>query len=756
MANTPEDDTTAKRGAETSASGAAEAALGGVAAPAPAGLVPSPGGTSLREPPVVPPWLANAAALGWRVVAIAALVIVLWQLATILWVVTAAIAVATVIAALFAPAVLRLRAGGRSRNAAAAIVWAAAIVAIGGVLLLLVYAFLPYLADVVRRLEAGLTDLQARIDALGIPPLVGELVRDLLDLARSATGVLDGGVAAWVAGAVTVMILATFLVFFFLRDGDRAWFWTFQGVTDAKRERITAAGEDALHRVGGYLRGTTVLSGIIALTDLVFMTLLGVPLAVPLSVLAFLSGYIPYFGGIVTTTIILLVALAAQGPGTVVALLVLITIRNVLLGYGVRPALYGRSVSLHPALVLLVLPAGYQLAGVIGLFAAVPVTAVAFAVASAAVAIVEPDPPPPLPGLVPAWLDRVAQWSWRILVVIAFLALLVAAFLALPMVLLPVVIATILVATLDPVVRALMRRGSSRARAAAIALGGGFLAASVMVFLAVASVVAYAQPIAEAAFQGAVNADDATGGQLGALVDLVGIGARQTVQTAASIAQAIGSIAVIVVLSALLAFYLLRDGSSLWDRFVARARPDAVPALHEAGSRAFEVLGGYMGGTAAISFVGAASQLVIMLVLGIDLALPIFVLSFFLGFIPYIGGFISTGIAFLVTVATGTPTDIVIMAIWTLVFNLVTGNIVSPIVYGKTVHLHPAVVLVGIPAGSAVAGVLGMFLVVPAIGVVAATWRTVLSVMGARDASAAAVGEGAPTTQGPEPEPSPP
>ena len=63
-------------------------------------------------------------------------------------------------------------------------------------------------------------------------------------------------------------------------------------------------------------------------------------------------------------------------------------------------------------------------------------------------------------------------------------------------------------------------------------------------------------------------------------------------------------------------------------------------------------------------------------------------------------------------------------------FNLVTGNIVTPLVYGRTVHLHPAVVLVAIPAGAAIAGILGMFIVVPALAVVAATWRTVLAVIG--------------------------
>ena len=83
-----------------------------------------------------------------------------------------------------------------------------------------------------------------------------------------------------------------------------------------------------------------------------------------------------------------------------------------------RPSVYGRTVSIHPALVLILLPAGYELAGIIGLLAAVPVAAVVIAVGSAVVSVVQPDPPPPLPGIVPGWLDRFAQWSWRILVVL--------------------------------------------------------------------------------------------------------------------------------------------------------------------------------------------------------------------------------------------------------------------------------------------------------------------------------------------------
>jgi predicted PurR-regulated permease PerM len=113
--------------------------------------------------------------------------------------------------------------------------------------------------------------------------------------------------------------------------------------------------------------------------------------------------------------------------------------------------------------------------------------------------------------------------------------------------------------------------------------------------------------------------------------------------------------------------------------------------------------------------------------------MPIFVLSLIGGFITYIGSLLTTGLALLIAISVGTPLDILIMLIWTGVFNIVQGNIVAPMVYSRTTAIHPAIVLAAIPAGSAVAGILGMFLVVPVLGVVATTWRSVLRIMGATE-----------------------
>jgi predicted PurR-regulated permease PerM len=687
----------------------------------------------------VPPWLGNLAALSWRLLAIALLVVVSWSILSALAVVTAAIAVSVVVSAVLVPATRRLRARGRSRSAAAAIVWTLGLAVVTALVVVLVIAFLPQLASALEAAQAAIAALQSDSAALQVPPAAADLVRVIADAGVSVVEGIISTAASSIAAIITSLVLAVFLVFFLLRDGDRAWAWCLQALAPDKQAELSSAGEQALGRVAGYLVGTTLLSALAAGTSLVFMLLLGVPMAVPLALLVFFAGYIPYFGGIVTTLIVLLVTYGTLGLWATVVMLALITARNVVIGYAVRPSVYGRSVQLHPAVVLIALPAGYQLAGVIGLFAAVPLLAVILTVASAVVDVLQPEDPPELPGLVPAWLDRVAQWSWRLLATLGLVVIAVAVVVDVPLVVVPALLGVILAATFAPLVRWLEGRGRAHSRAIGIALGTTGLVVAVLLLLAVGVLAEQAAAIAAGMVDGASTIDDAAGGSTKGLVDVVEQLGASGLQTLAALVSGLSSAVVAGVLAALLCFYFLRDGDRLWTLATARVLPEYRDEVRATGGRAFEVMGGYMYGTAAISFVGAASQLVIMVVLGIPLAMPVFVLSFFLCFIPYIGGFISTGIALLLTIATGTPTDIAIMVAWTLVFNIVTGNIVSPIVYGRTVHLHPAIVLVAIPIGSAVAGMLGMLLVVPILGVVAVSWRTVLSVMAASSASAGTI-----------------
>src|SRR6476659_9193748 len=185
--------------------------------------------SSTRSTGVVPDWLANLSALAWRVVAIGALVAIAWLIASLLWTVTASIAVAVVVAAFFAPATLALRRRGRSPAAAAAIVWVVALGVVLGAVLLLAFALLPYVVEVIGRLQQAADALSTALASLNVPAVVGDAIRGLVGLLRQWSGGALSSVADSAAGVVTVIILAAFLVFFFLKDGDKAWLWLFPG-----------------------------------------------------------------------------------------------------------------------------------------------------------------------------------------------------------------------------------------------------------------------------------------------------------------------------------------------------------------------------------------------------------------------------------------------------------------------------------------------------------------------------------------------
>ncbi len=679
--------------------------------------------------PLTPSWLDHLAALGWRVLVTVALGLVVVWLATVLGTVTISILVAAIIAATFAPIAGWLRGRGWSRTKTAAVVTLGAIVSITAVIVLIALAFVPYVPEVVAAIQASVVKVQADLAASGASSTA---IADAQQQLQTWLTTHISAIVGTIGTVVTVAILGGILLFFLLQDGDKAWVWTIQAASDWRRERITSSGDDALQRVGGYLRGTAVLAALHAATDLVFMFLLGVPLAAPLAVLVFFGGFIPYVGGFVTTIIVLLVAYSAVGSQAAVVLFILIAITNVILNNLVRPVVYGKTVHIHPAVVLIALPAGATVAGIVGLFVAVPVVAFITAVAGALIAVIEPEGSDLAlrTGLVPGWLDRVAQWSWRLLVGAALMGFVIAVVIQVPLVVVPVILALVLAATFLPMVTRLVGRGWGRNRAALTVTGGAFLIITAILAATTLVLVVQLQPIVDQASTGAskiaAGAPAALGGVSSATTETSGT----LTKAAASIVAGSASLVIIVVLATLLTFYFLRDGSRAWTALMTRLAPWRRTDVDAAGTRAAGVLGGYMIGTGAISIFGATTQFLIMIVLGLPLALPLAVLSFFGGFIPYIGSFVTTGIAFLVTVAVGSPQDIAIMAIFTIVFNIVQGNVVAPIVYGKAVNLHPAIVLMAIPAGAALAGIIGMFLVVPFVGVVAATWRTVLRVFG--------------------------
>lgn len=684
------------------------------------------------DPALIPSWLSRVAAIGVRLLLVFAAALVAIWFAALIWTTTVSVVVALIVSATFAPYVLWLRNRGWSRTAAALTVTALAVGVVILTVLLILVAFAPYVGDIASRVGDGIAIVQQQLAQVQVTPEVAAQLANINQQLKSWLTDQVTVIAGVIANIVTIAILGGLLTFFLLSDGDKAWEWGLQVTSDWRRDRILTAGHDALQRVGGYLRGTAVITASDAITDFVFLVVLGVPLAGPLAVLVFLAGFIPYVGGIFATVVLLIVTVAYQGVGPAVLLFVLISIVNVFQKNWLVPQVYGKTVHLHPAIVLLALPAGAAIGGVAGLFIAIPVVAFVAAVAESLIAVLGSDP-----GVVvedesgvPRWLDRVAGWSWRLLIGLGVIAAGAIVATEMAAVVLPAGIALILATTFSPLLSVLLRRGWGRTRAALTVTIGVW---AFVLVLTIISIGAFAGPAVEAiqtAIAGAQSAgstDSQLAGWVGTLFNTFGIG---IIAFTSDIIGGLAILSVILVLSGILSFYMLLDGDRAWATVTKRIPGWRRPLVDAAGRRSASILGGYMIATGGLALFNAITGYIIMIILGLPFALPIAVLSFFGGFIPYIGQFITTLLAFLVAVAVGSTQDIIVMGLYTVVMNIVQGSVLAPIVYGRAVSIHPAICLLAAPIGASLGGIVGMFLAVPIIGVIANTWRTVIIVFG--------------------------
>jgi predicted PurR-regulated permease PerM len=141
-------------------------------------------------------------------------------------------------------------------------------------------------------------------------------VEAITNLSSAIDDWLQQGLRAIVESAAfwaTVGILAAFLTFFFLQDGDGGWRWCIQAARGSQRDRLTAAGASALSRSGGHLRRTAARSALDAVALLVVLVVLDIQPAGALAVLMFIGGFVPYVGRLAAGTVVVLVALASAG-----------------------------------------------------------------------------------------------------------------------------------------------------------------------------------------------------------------------------------------------------------------------------------------------------------------------------------------------------------------------------------------------------------------------------------------------------------
>ena len=185
----------------------------------------------------------------------------------------------------------------------------------------------------------------------------------------------------------------------------------------------------------------------------------------------------------------------------------------------------------------------------------------------------------------------------------------------------------------------------------------------------------------------------------------------------------VSSVLVTLVLSLILSFFFIKDG----DRFLPWIRvitgEEIGEHITEVFARAWHTLSGFIRTQAIVSLIDSVFIGIGLVVMGVPLALPLCVLTFFGGFIPILGAFVAGALAVLVALVTkGVTTALIVLAIVVLV-QQVEGHILQPLLQSRSMSLHPVLVLLGIAAGSDLRGVIGGFLAVPVVATLAVLFR---------------------------------
>jgi predicted PurR-regulated permease PerM len=170
-------------------------------------------------------------------------------------------------------------------------------------------------------------------------------------------------------------------------------------------------------------------------------------------------------------------------------------------------------------------------------------------------------------------------------------------------------------------------------------------------------------------------------------------------------------------LSLVITFFVLKDRDMMRRLFLRMAPERRRPDAHALGVRAWATLGGYLRGVALLGIVEATVIGGAVWIVGGNLAGAVVVVTLLGAFVPIVGAIVAGVIAVLVTLVTAGLTPALIVAAVALVVQQLDNELLAPWIYGKSLALHPLVILLGITAGTTLFGFVGALLAVPVLAV---------------------------------------
>jgi predicted PurR-regulated permease PerM len=279
--------------------------------------------------------------------------------------------------------------GGRERLMPRALAIGVVYLAIFGFIGLTIFLLLPQIGDQIaglgKQVPVYSKSISERAQSLErfyqrIPPGARETVKQTVSNSFNS---ISEYLQASVAGAVPVvlahlpwLVLIPILAFFLLKDADS---FRQSALQMLPRGRLRWRGDELFQDVNStlaaYIRAQLIACLLIGVLCTLGFILLGVPYALVLGLVAGFFEFIPLAGPLAVAVVATVVASFHSGSTAAAVVLFLLVLR-VLQDYVFYPRIIGSGIHLHPLAVILAILAGAELAGVAGIFLAIPVIAI--------------------------------------------------------------------------------------------------------------------------------------------------------------------------------------------------------------------------------------------------------------------------------------------------------------------------------------------------------------------------------------------
>lgn len=186
-----------------------------------------------------------------------------------------------------------------------------------------------------------------------------------------------------------------------------------------------------------------------------------------------------------------------------------------------------------------------------------------------------------------------------------------------------------------------------------------------------------------------------------------------------SLLASMGSIGTLVIAGSVFIFgviFFMLTPNKIWNWFVGWLPKSIEEPVNVSGGIAWGAISGYTRGIVIIALADATLVFIGLTILQVPLAPALAAIVFLGAFIPVIGAPIATFFAALVALAERGPVIALLVIVLTVIVGSFDGDVLQPLVMGKAVSLHPLAIIMAIAAGSIALGIVGALIAVPIAG----------------------------------------